>query len=523
MEKIKKVKKTIFAGFFLISFLISNSAFAATLSFTPSIGTHERDVTFTVGIYVGSLDKSINATSATVTFPTDKLQVVSVSKTNSIVDFWAQEPSFSNTAGTVRFEGVILPPGFQGGNGRIINISFKGKQTGLADVKLTSNQVLANDGLGTPVSTTVSGATFTIKEVTPVAPTVIDLDDEIPLEDAVPIIEPEIACESDSIIYSTTHPGQIWRKENTAVFSWDAGEDIVASRIAFDRNPGTEPDNLSKPAIVEKKYENIADGTWYFHLSLQDNSGWQKTEHFKIQIDQTAPEISLAEVKRSDLTNPKPVIDLTIKDNISCVKDFTVNIDGAPVDYNKLPDGNYELETIDPGTHELSVIVYDRAGNQNEAYIDIVIEPLAKPVIKEYENQVQNSDQISVKGETITNANLTAKISSKNRSFVATDEFQSGSGRFTWKPTKKLKSGTYFISFKVTDSRGASSGYTDPIEIRVGSGINLNVNINTLIDRIPPEVAMGGLALVGILLIVFITRALTIRRVRQKIKEDDWS
>lgn len=521
MEKIQKIKKGFIGGILLLSFLVSNSALAATLSFTPAVGTYEKEATFSVGVYVGSLDKSMNAASGTVTFPTDKLQVVSVSKNNSIIDFWAQEPNFSNTAGTIKFEGVALPPGYQGGNGRIITITFKGKAIGVADVKMTGGQVLANDGVGTSILATVTGATFTIKAATAPLPEVIDLDEETPIEESEPIIEPEIACEAESVIYSPTHPGQIWRKENTAVFSWDIKNDIVASRIAFDKSPVTEPSNLSKPAIVEKKYENLADGIWYFHLSLQDNEGWSKTEHFKIQIDQTAPELVLNEVKRADLTDPKPVVDLEIKDNISCIKEFSINIDGVAVDYNKLPNGNYELETIDPGEHELSVIVYDRAGNQNEAYLDIVIEPISKPVIKEYEAKVANSDQISVKGETIKNANLSAKITSKNRSFVATDDFQSGSGKFTWKPSNKIRSGTYYISFKVTDARGASSVYTDPIEIKVGTGIDIDVG--AMIDRIPPEVAMTGLALLGILLIIFITRALTLRRIRRRIKDDDWA
>jgi hypothetical protein len=520
MDKIQKIKKSFMAGILLLSFLMSDTALAATLSFTPAVGTYEKDATFSVVVYVGSIDKSMNAASGTVTFPTDKLQVVSISKNNSIIDFWAQEPTFSNTNGTIKFEGVALPPGFQGGNGRLITITFKGKSTGIADVKMNGGQVLANDGVGTSILSTVTGATFTIKTATTPPPEVIDLDEETPIDETVPIIEPDITCDSDSIIYSTTHPGQIWRKENTAVFSWDITDDIVASRISFDKSPSTEPSNLSKPAIVEKKYENLADGTWYFHLSLQDNDGWSKTEHFKIQIDQTAPELVLSEVKRSDLTNPKPVIDLEIKDNISCIKEFSVNIDGVAVDYNKLPDGNYELETIDPGEHELSVIVHDRAGNQNEAYIDIVVEPLSKPVIKEYVEQVAKSDQISVKGETITNANLTAKITSKNKKFIATDEFQSGSGKFTWRPSTKLKSGTYFISFKVTDARGASSAYTDPITIKIGTGVEFDPG--AIIDRIPPEVAMGGLALLGILLIIFITRALTMSRIRRRIKEDGW-
>ena len=515
MEK-KKIIKSLAVCSLIAFLLLGNTAFAATLSFTPSAGTHEKNATFSVGVYVGSLDKSMNAASGTITFPSDKLQVVSLAKSGTIVDFWAVEPSFSNTAGTVKFEGVILPPGFQGGNGRIVTINFKGKATGIADVKISSQQVLANDGVGTPIASTVTGASFTIKEVTAPVPTPIDLDDEKPVvEETVP--EP-LACEPDSVIYSTTHPGTIWRKENTAVFSWDVNENIVASRIAFDKSPNTEPETLSKPAIVEKKYENLSDGTWYFHLSLQDNDGWSETEHFKVKIDATAPEISLAEVARADLTSPKIVLDLDIKDKTSCVRDFTVNIDGVAVDYNKLPNGNLELETIEPGEHELSVIAYDRAGNQNEAFMDVKVAALDAPVINEYQTEVRNAGELVVKGETIKNANMTAKITSKNNSFLAREDFQSGSGKFTWTPNTKLKGGNYFISFKVTDARGASSNWSEPIAVRVGGGFH--IDIMGFINKIPPEIAMIGLGVVGIFLIVILTRALTIRRLRRE--HEDW-
>ncbi|MFS6825740.1 hypothetical protein, partial [Staphylococcus aureus] len=128
------------------------------------------------------------------------------------------------------------------------------------------------------------------------------------------------------------------------------------------------------------------------------------------------------------------------------------------------------------------------------------VKSIDKPIVKEFVSVVPKSESIQVKGETIKNANLSAKVTSKNKTFIATDEFQSGSGEFTWSPKNHLKSGTYFISFKVTDARGASSSYTDPIEIKVGTGIH--IDLMALIDSIPPEVAMIGLAILGIVLVI---------------------
>lgn len=522
MEKkkttLKKAWRAFVSGLIVLGFLVSNNAYAASLAITPASGSHEKNTTFSVNINVSSADQAMNAASGTITFPIDRLQVVSIGKTGSIVNFWAQEPSFSNTTGTIKFEGVVLTPGYKGSSGKILTINFKGRSVGLADIKFSGSQILANDGIGTNIQKSVSGGSFNITEAAAPEPEVIDLEKETPIDTTLPIINKETICENDSLIYSTTHPGQIWRKENTAVFSWDAGPEIVASRIAFDKNPDTDPSVISKPAIVEKKYENLADGVWYFHLSLQDNEGWSKPEHFKIEIDQTAPELELNEVTRVDLTNPKPVVSLKIKDKTSCVKDFNISIDGQKVDFNKLPDGNYELETIEPGEHELSVVVHDRAGNQNEAYIDIEVKPIDAPVVKEYPLKVARGADIVVKGETITNANMTAKITKRSNGFVAREDFQSGSGHFVWTPSTHLKIGTYLVSFRVSDSRGAQSTWAEPVEIKIGSGVS--IDIVGLISKIPPEAAMFGLIAVGIFLIVFITRTLTLRALRRH--HGDW-
>jgi Flp pilus assembly protein TadB len=74
------------------------------------------------------------------------------------------------------------------------------------------------------------------------------------------------------------------------------------------------------------------------------------------------------------------------------------------------------------------------------------------------------------------------------------------------------------VSFKVSDSRGASSNFSEPIAIKIGHGVH--VNISDLVAKIPPGVAMAGLVIVGIFLVVIITRALTIRRFKRE--HSDW-
>jgi hypothetical protein len=406
-------------------------------------------------------------------------------------------------------EGVVLTPGYKGNSGKLLTINFRGKETGLAEVKINSSSVLANDGVGTNILKDVTNASFSITEVEAKEPEVIDLDEIKPTEGKT---EEEV-CEPDSIITSSTHPGVVWRRENSASFSWDLPEGTLASKIAFDRNPNTEPNIINSPSIVEKRYENLEDGIWYFHLSLQNNQGWSETEHFKIKIDHTPPSIEAREVLRKDLTDPKPVIELKVKDETSCVKNFELSINGELLDYEKLPDGNLRLETLPPGEHELVISAYDRAGNKNEKFLPIVVESIPVPEVTDYPAEIMVGETLVVKGETIPNGNVEAKIWGKRNNFLMREEFQSASGRFTLE-RDGLKKGTIFVSFKVTDARGAESNWSKPVEIKVKS--DSLIDINNIINKIGIPITVG-LGMILVIFIILITRALTIRKIRRDL------
>jgi hypothetical protein len=98
-----------------------------------------------------------------LTFPADKFQIVSLSKNSSIINFWATEPTFSNSGGVVRFEGVILNPGFQATRGAVLTLNLKAKSVGNAALTFSSASVLANDGQGTDVTKGLTGGLFSIK------------------------------------------------------------------------------------------------------------------------------------------------------------------------------------------------------------------------------------------------------------------------------------------------------------------------------------------------------------------------
>lgn len=121
----------------------------ATLSFQPANGGFEVNKIFSVAVLVDSPGEAMNASEARIVFPPDKLEALSISKENSIFSLWVEDPMFSNKNGAITFAGVLPNPGFIGMRGKIINITFKAKKVGRAELAITNARVLANDGLGT--------------------------------------------------------------------------------------------------------------------------------------------------------------------------------------------------------------------------------------------------------------------------------------------------------------------------------------------------------------------------------------
>lgn len=150
----------IFAGLFSSA----DVSHAASLNFVPSVSSYSVGDAVRIRVAVSS-DASINAVSAKVSYPSEILSLTSISKAGSIINLWAQEPSYSNSTGTATFEGVILN-GYAGGGGTVVTLIFKAKAPGVATLKFLQGAVLANDGNGTELSSTKGISTVTVLQST---------------------------------------------------------------------------------------------------------------------------------------------------------------------------------------------------------------------------------------------------------------------------------------------------------------------------------------------------------------------
>jgi len=141
---------------------ISEKLAAAVLLFAPTTGQFYIGDTISVALVVNTSDQSVNVVEGKITFPSDKMEVISISKTDSIITLWAQEPVVSSNQDFIAFSGGIPSPGFIGTAGQIMTISFKVKSDGDAVIGIEDAQVLANDGFGTNILATTTPTHLTL-------------------------------------------------------------------------------------------------------------------------------------------------------------------------------------------------------------------------------------------------------------------------------------------------------------------------------------------------------------------------
>ncbi len=467
MEKAQKIKFIISFAFAAVVFaVLPVAASAATLNFSPSSGSHAVGTTFSVSIYVSSADQALNAASGVISFPNDKLEVTSLSKTGSIFTLWVQEPAFSNSAGTVNFEGIVLNPGFTGSSGKAITIVFRTKAAGNAPLTFSSGSALANDGKGTNILTGMGDANFSIGTIQPGAPEIVT--------------PAEVAGTPEApIISSLTHsdPNK-WYAESSAKFNWNVPKDITAVRLLVGKIPNAIPTITYTSPINSKEIADLTDGIWYFSVRLKNSAGWGAVSHFRFQVDTEKPtNFDITEIERKDLTDPFAKFIFDASDKTSGIDHYEVQIDNNDSEIWQ-DDGSHTYATpvLDSGKRTLIAKVVDKAGNSLASSADFTIEALEAPTITEYPKELQSGDMLTIKGKTkYSDAQINfwlqhEKDDPKNYS-VKSDQ----GGKFTFVADNRLSSGVYTAWAEVTDANGAKSNSSEKVTISVGQPAFLKI------------------------------------------------
>jgi len=145
-------------------YFFTNETMAAVLYLEPGEASYYQEDVFIVKVKLDTEEERINALKVELTFPQDKLEVVDVSRGDSVLSLWPEEPTYSNLEGKISFIGGI-PLGFEG-QGKIVSIPFRvissEEPETLAEITFQEgSRVLLNDRLGTEASLTLQKAIFT--------------------------------------------------------------------------------------------------------------------------------------------------------------------------------------------------------------------------------------------------------------------------------------------------------------------------------------------------------------------------
>jgi len=438
-------------------------AAAATLYFTPSSGTVGQ--TFSIAVYVSSAEQAMNAASGIVSFPPEKLEVTSLSKSGSIFNLWVQEPLFSNAAGTINFEGIVLNPGFIGSVGKIITVNFRVKSTGSAYLSFSSASVLANDGRGTNILTGTGSGNYFFQTTAIIAPAEEIEETAPPVALGIPLA-PKVS--------SPTHPDpEKWYSNNDPEFSWKLPSDVTGVSLLLHESPTGNPGSVSDGKIESKKYEDIEDGEWYFHINFRNQYGWGKITHRKVLIDTVPPEqFNIIVDKKGELTSPDPVLYFETKDELSGLEYYEVIIDGGEGKNVALADitrNPFQMPAQTPGGHAVEVKAFDKAGNYTSATAQVEILPIQAPVITKYPKRLDIGQALALEGESLPDVANIIFVQEKNQRTATSvgETIANESGKWIFSSAKTLEKGEYIIWAVSQDERGAQSLPSSKVQISV--------------------------------------------------------
>lgn len=495
---IPRVKFLFFVLFTFIGMLgLGATAHAATLGLSPSAGVFPVTNNFTVSVIVNT-NQSINGVEGTLLFPTAKLEVVSISKKNSLLGLWVEEPSFSNAGptGNVHFAGIKLNPGFVGNNGVVLDITFRVRDAGLADVVFGTASILANDGKGTNLVTAFGSGIYTLHPAPPNKPPV-----QTPVKSPLP---PEIEIEMPSVrhfvqdalgkdlLFNTSDNEARWNNSTYAKFTWRLPVGTNGVALLLDDKPETDPGTVSNGHLSEEIFPVIPEGKNYLHIRFLNGSRGGPVLHYPVFVDIHPPkDFSIDFVGNEadyrgifSTSNPRPHVSFFSEDTFSGIDYYSIKIgDGDWIRSTDLGVSSPYVLPKQISDKKKSIIVraYDTAGNFTDATAEMIIEPVVNPHITFYpKNLTFPSDKLVVEGTAAPQAHVELVLKRDESLVFTVKADENGDWRFV--SEDPLAAGTYILTAKQVLNNGAESLFTPPVYMRVNSWLWGTVQI---MEKIP--------------------------------------
>ncbi|MBI4993469.1 hypothetical protein HZC33_00715 [Candidatus Wolfebacteria bacterium] len=452
-------------GLFSFCFLVPLTQ-AASLNFGAEKTAVAVSDQFFEEVRVDSEGTAINVAQASISFDKNLVEVVKIDRSDSVFNFWLQEPSYSNDEGVVRFLGGSTN-GLNGQSLKVITIIFRAKSIGQANFAFADAAITASDGSGANVLSKTKSAQIDIGEVRQtgvVAPVQISRAPE-KVENTPSKPQISVALYPDA--------SRWYNVSGNFLARWNLPSDVSEVAAIIDKNQGTNP-TISDGLFDHKEFLSLGDGIWYLHVRFKNNVGWGATAHYRIAIDRTPPkpfEISADPGLITD--NPQPVFQFKTTDALSGLSEYQVRIaDGDLIKISAAEfRGTYKLPTQPPKKSRVVVKAIDRAGNGAEAVVELEILPIESPKITFVPDKLFSDEErgLNVRGASLPNINILLRAYWQGT--LAFSDIAHSDDRRNWEITfdNPLRNGTYKIIAQAQDERGALSLDIESSEIEVKS------------------------------------------------------
>lgn len=467
--------------FSLVIFFSAHVVSAATIYLSPDQGNFNIGDEVNINIKINSEGESVNAGQASLNWPSSVLKFIETDKTNSVFNFWVDEPK-SSTEGSMSFIGGTSN-GISGEALQILKVKFKAIGGGVAEISLSDAAITAADGKGTNVLSVIKGAAFAIgaEVVKPQIPTVTvppstptPVPAPTPKPAPVPAPEPEKIVrpavpaaklpQAPSIKVPLYENESVWHSNvGETVALWDVPNDIISIAVQIDHSPNTEPKTPEKELYTGKKFGILEEDIWYIHVRFRNNIGWGPTTHYKISLDTQPPlsfKINGLEGEATD--NPAPELEFQTTDALSGLSEYQIKINNGEALIVSASEhkGVFKLPLQEFGKKEISVKAFDFAGNSTEDMMTLEILPIASPVITFITKEFFSNEEagLILKGTALPNANVLLNVYRVEGQVATTGTARSndhGNWDFTFE--KPLQNGQYVVKAQSQDDRGAVS------------------------------------------------------------------
>ena len=459
----------------------------ASLTLVPATGVYTVGSIFSVAITLNNRGVSVNAAEGELSYNPAEISVMGTSKKESIFNFWTTDPVFSNIDGFIRFAGGT-PQSFSGNAGTVITLTLKALKNASSPVRFLSGAILAADGQGTNIISSLGSAAFTF----------IAKEDVPKAEYVAPRYSPDAPA-----IVSRTHPDQsVWYAKNMPEFSWMLAGDVNAIRLSINHDELAIPTVVYAPPIRTKKLTDMADGTWDVHLQARNAFGWGTVSTFRFNIDTMKPDrFTVKEIQREDFTDPRVRLFADFSDRMSGIGYYSVRIDTQKEAWwYDNGDHSYVSPPLLAGKHLIVVTAFDKAGNSAVDSLDVLVAPLAAPSLLDSFSSAQQGDPFIVHGTTYPHTQVTVWFQRNNEEPKSETTMSDARGSFAAVLEKKITEGVYAVWAQALDARGATSENSEKVTVlvRAPAFIRIGSAITNILSVIIPLIAL-------IALLVFMT------------------